>query len=51
MKPTIFVPVIARCLAGLPCAKIQLDTKQRARAAHDLAKQGQDAIPEARCRM
>jgi HEAT repeat protein len=47
MKSTVcFAVMLASWFGpGLAAGQTQLDTKQRARAAHDAAKQGQDAIP------
>lgn len=49
MKPTFcLVPMLACWMglgSGLAFGQSQLDTKQRVKAAHDAAGQGQDAIP------
>jgi HEAT repeat protein len=44
MKSKI-IPLLLCCI-GLPAFGQPQDTKQRARAAHDLAKQGEDALPK-----
>lgn len=47
MKPKIFLLITgALALSQFAFSQIQGDTKQRARAAHDLAKQGEPAIPK-----